>query len=126
MSGPYNLKYIHLFVTESSPGAYILSRNGRMADRVGRADHNLADNLHREAAEGKYRYFWFEYTPSAAEAHGLECTWYHRYHPTDNPEHPNADRKSTRLNSSHSQISYAVFCLKKKKKKTHEYKRRAY
>src|SRR5256886_10498541 len=26
-----------------------------------------------------------------------------------------ADRKSTRLNSSHSQISYAVFCLKKKK-----------
>src|SRR2546421_1418368 len=39
-----------------------------------------------------------------------------------------ADRKSTRLNSSHDQISYAVFCLKKKKKreidrekKHHEY-----
>src|SRR2546428_9790229 len=38
------------------------------------------------------------------------------------PLHPyeytdfNADRKSTRLNSSHDQISYAVFCLKKKKK----------
>src|SRR2546430_7913235 len=38
-------------------------------------------------------------------------------------QHPRAlegdavgDRKSTRLNSSHSQISYAVFCLKKKKK----------
>src|SRR2546430_11035623 len=30
------------------------------------------------------------------------------------------DRKSTRLNSSHSQISYAVFCLKKKKK--HHYR----
>src|SRR2546430_12082626 len=29
------------------------------------------------------------------------------------------DRKSTRLNSSHSQISYAVFCLKKKKSNTH-------
>src|SRR5258708_28234674 len=29
-----------------------------------------------------------------------------------------ADRKSTRLNSSHQIISYAVFCLKKKKKKT--------
>src|SRR2546427_6601330 len=28
---------------------------------------------------------------------------------------PRPDRKSTRLNSSHSQISYAVFCLKKKK-----------
>src|SRR5688572_32611402 len=34
------------------------------------------------------------------------------------PENSSAlDRKSTRLNSSHSQISYAVFCLKKKKKK---------
>src|SRR2546430_6997396 len=38
------------------------------------------------------------------------------------PHHPGEergrrrDRKSTRLNSSHSQISYAVFCLKKKKK----------
>src|SRR2546430_13479067 len=31
---------------------------------------------------------------------------------------PRRDRKSTRLNSSHSQISYAVFCLKKKKKNT--------
>src|SRR2546430_2964170 len=30
--------------------------------------------------------------------------------------HKRLDRKSTRLNSSHSQISYAVFCLKKKKK----------
>src|SRR5947199_6999590 len=31
------------------------------------------------------------------------------------------DRKSTRLNSSHLGISYAVFCLKKKKKKKHTY-----
>src|SRR2546430_3669390 len=35
--------------------------------------------------------------------------------PPPSPGSP--DRKSTRLNSSHSQISYAVFCLKKKKKK---------
>src|SRR5439155_20105215 len=42
----------------------------------------------------------------------------------DNPQHLNdiiisveKDRKSTRLNSSHVAISYAVFCLKKKKKK---------
>src|SRR5689334_23838045 len=36
---------------------------------------------------------------------------------------PDLDRKSTRLNSSHSSISYAVFCLKKKKKqkKNHMY-----
>src|SRR2546430_13416485 len=31
--------------------------------------------------------------------------------------HRQQDRKSTRLNSSHSQISYAVFCLKKKKER---------
>src|SRR2546430_13597457 len=41
--------------------------------------------------------------------------------PAVDPDHPavaveEGDRKSTRLNSSHSQISYAVFCLKKKKK----------
>src|SRR5206468_9410344 len=34
------------------------------------------------------------------------------------------DRKSTRLNSSHDQISYAVFCLKKKKKKKKEVEKR--
>src|SRR5205085_11918152 len=53
-----------------------------------------------------------------------------RQHSCDDPalapaDHRNAgvlcgrDRKSTRLNSSHSQISYAVFCLKKKNKKKH-------
>src|SRR3712207_7039576 len=32
-----------------------------------------------------------------------------------------ADRKSTRLNSSHANISYAVFCLKKKKRRLHQH-----
>src|SRR5258708_29515199 len=36
--------------------------------------------------------------------------------PTDCVQSGSADRKSTRLNSSHQIISYAVFCLKKKKK----------
>src|SRR5688572_31840093 len=36
--------------------------------------------------------------------------------PRAQPEARDPDRKSTRLNFSHSQISYAVFCLKKKKK----------
>src|SRR5206468_10428536 len=36
------------------------------------------------------------------------------------PRHGARDRKSTRLNSSHDQISYAVFCLKKKKKNTYK------
>src|SRR3712207_7380600 len=44
----------------------------------------------------------------------------HRVHVTGGAgnglgDHPAADRKSTRLNSSHANISYAVFCLKKKK-----------
>src|SRR2546427_6884755 len=57
---------------------------------------------------------------------GFESAWVpgHRYGCALNfyPGHAplraiaaNGDRKSTRLNSSHSQISYAVFCLKKKK-----------
>src|SRR5688572_395503 len=41
--------------------------------------------------------------------------------PSHLPDLPK-DRKSTRLNSSHSQISYAVFCLKKKKQKKHNQK----
>src|SRR5438270_9152521 len=45
-------------------------------------------------------------TPFMAEFHGRQ----------------GRDRKSTRLNSSHSQISYAVFCLKKKKKNSEQVK----
>src|SRR2546427_4452019 len=40
-----------------------------------------------------------------------------KFHFECSREATSEDRKSTRLNSSHSQISYAVFCLKKKKKK---------
>src|SRR2546427_4935254 len=40
----------------------------------------------------------------------------HHAHGFVRPRHVHGDRKSTRLNSSHSQISYAVFCLKKKKR----------
>src|SRR5688572_31136700 len=49
-----------------------------------------------------------------------------RAHQAEDPAHSRRaqrlDRKSTRLNSSHSQISYAVFCLKKKKKKKKKHK----
>src|SRR2546427_8803992 len=48
--------------------------------------------------------------PSAGDGEGI--AWLRR------------DRKSTRLNSSHSQISYAVFCLKKKKETQDESERR--
>src|SRR2546430_6836316 len=55
---------------------------------------------------------------------GNDCPWVRRAPPVvlEQPLNPGVeyvqDRKSTRLNSSHSQISYAVFCLKKKKKTT--------
>src|SRR6266478_7889452 len=48
------------------------------------------------------------------------ATWRRRLRGRNEQSRPGRDcqdRKSTRLNSSHSQISYAVFCLKKKKKK---------
>src|SRR5712692_773247 len=55
-----------------------------------------------------YRYVW----DGRVQAAGMNP---YRYFPAD--EHlQGLDRKSTRLNSSHSSISYAVFCLKKKKK----------
>src|SRR5438445_3634069 len=40
-----------------------------------------------------------------------------RYFNTTTDDRKRIDRKSTRLNSSHANISYAVFCLKKKKKR---------
>src|SRR2546430_9213297 len=50
--------------------------------------------------------------PSSASRADFEGT----LHPAEKiPVTTDSDRKSTRLNSSHSQISYAVFCLKKKK-----------
>src|SRR2546430_3415700 len=48
--------------------------------------------------------------------YGAEIDWHlDRVHGKRAP----LDRKSTRLNSSHSQISYAVFCLKKKQQSVH-------
>src|SRR5438034_6004750 len=46
------------------------------------------------------------------DAQGVARGW------TEKMRHALRDRKSTRLNSSHTVISYAVFCLKKKKKKS--------
>src|SRR5206468_11622427 len=61
------------------------------------SEHRLRTRTHR------ILHFWRHWDEKAS----VRCS-----------SHPNAskrDRKSTRLNSSHDQISYAVFCLKKKK-----------
>src|SRR2546428_1332934 len=50
----------------------------------------------------------------AAGAVGLLTVFLTSLKPASSTTAPAADRKSTRLNSSHDQISYAVFCLKKK------------
>src|SRR2546426_9149202 len=59
---------------------------------------------------------WARY-PSRRTWHigSRSCGWIRRWQ--------REDRKSTRLNSSHLVISYAVFCLKKKKNKKNEYER---
>src|SRR5688572_31814133 len=65
-----------------------------------------------------FRSFWSQRGGLHRLSHG------HRAHPHVGARVgvPRAeDRKSTRLNSSHSQISYAVFCLKKKKKNNEPY-----
>src|SRR5206468_7132533 len=46
----------------------------------------------------------------------FDSTWFKNQPLTWNAALERADRKSTRLNSSHDQISYAVFCLKKKRR----------
>src|SRR5206468_7401244 len=63
----------------------------------------------------------FPYTTLFRSSHSggySECVrWPREFVPKGREPGANSDRKSTRLNSSHDQISYAVFCLKKKKKK---------
>src|SRR5688572_32209982 len=79
-----------------------LFRSQLEAERVDGADGDLAETIAK-------------LQPAASIEHGLL-----RRLPqlaNDSLAHLRGDRKSTRLNSSHSQISYAVFCLKKKTRK---------
>src|SRR2546427_9313327 len=56
-------------------------------------------------------------SPGQQRPHARQEQQKHGDWDVDAVEKRRTDRKSTRLNSSHSQISYAVFCLKKKKNK---------
>src|SRR3712207_7382458 len=58
----------------------------------------------------------FDADPYMAVVDGRIVWIWDAYTSTD--QYPYSDRKSTRLNSSHANISYAVFCLKKKKNTT--------
>src|SRR5699024_12882033 len=57
---------------------------------------------------------------AAGEGRSLGVRWLDRQPPADRRRAHGPDRKSTRLNSSHVSISYAVFCLKKKKHRKKE------
>src|SRR5688572_32164868 len=74
-----------------------LFRSERGAHEGGHQPVSIALGFVRQLTGGSLRGGWRQHDGDRAGAAG--------------------DRKSTRLNSSHSQISYAVFCLKKKKKK---------
>jgi hypothetical protein len=88
MSGPFRIRYLHLFVKERSAGAFILSRNGRSADFVGGSGEDVADAIQQFAGRSDYRYFWFAYASTVNEVAQIGHAWFHRYHPTDNSSPP--------------------------------------
>src|SRR3712207_8479760 len=59
------------------------------------------------------------YSASPPSASSIRSSWLYFATRSDRDGAPVLDRKSTRLNSSHANISYAVFCLKKKNKHIH-------
>src|SRR5438132_3420298 len=84
------------------------------------AHHSITPLLHWLGLSNRRLRFWF--------FHDRCADWFALFHKFDlavrgesrsrwDQVTHNQDRKSTRLNSSHTVISYAVFCLKKKKKK---------
>lgn len=90
LSGPFFVSGLQRMPLLRSPGAYVLSRDGRTAHYVGRADADLAGRLGNSSTQGNYSHFWYEYASSAAAAYTLECRYYHDFKPTDNLIHPAA------------------------------------
>src|SRR2546422_8655463 len=86
--------------------------------------------FHSHRPPSRYSFFFFNdtatteiYTLSLHDALPISWSWVTKTLVTwisscKRRSHSRRDRKSTRLNSSHGYISYAVFCLKKKKKQT--------
>src|SRR2546427_7932508 len=95
------LVLIFFFNDTATTEIYTLSLHDALPILALREGARLAD--HRRGADGDGQVAMRD--GAGAQGHGLV-------------EH-DGDRKSTRLNSSHSQISYAVFCLKKKKDNRH-------
>src|SRR5260221_5212383 len=99
---------------------------GRLLADDARPDHAADQRLWpairvRQGSAGQQRP-QFPERPVRAHEYSLPPAGHHvgcdAVHPDSDSERERGDRKSTRLNSSHTVISYAVFCLKKKKKYT--------
>src|SRR5947199_3028226 len=86
-----------LSLHDALPILVIIAEDSRFRSHVGIDPAEVADALGVDGAHG----FWS----------AIRAAWRHR----DRLRGASTDRKSTRLNSSHLGISYAVFCLKKKK-----------
>src|SRR5690606_40382393 len=106
-------------LSRSSPCPPCCSSSSFSASRDHRALHSFptrrSSDLHgpERQVEGHE-----ERLGQADQERGVERS-HERSHASDDHHHEDdRDRKSTRLNSSHVKISYAVFCLKKKKKAT--------
>src|SRR3712207_8626532 len=82
-----------------------LFRSERRQQRAGASPGSLLQSVHHSLYDALSHDRSRSHEPAAESG-----VWRHR--------HVHVDRKSTRLNSSHANISYAVFCLKKKKKNT--------
>ena len=57
MEGPFPLNSVNIHVTRTSPGAYVLSRDGKTAHYVGRSDTDLAQRIVSSARQSNYTHF---------------------------------------------------------------------
>src|SRR5690348_17866739 len=101
------MHYLKLAVTDTATtDLYTLSLHDALPIlRVEAVRHHADRNSAAVKVEGRGRIVELVHAIDAMLVNALRC-------------HQTEDRKSTRLNSSHPSISYAVFCLKKKKKNT--------
>ncbi len=88
MRGLCRVSDLPYYVVRGAIGVYILSRNGRSPDYVGRSDCDLADRIRRSASEGRYMHFWFQYESSPTNGYKSEGGLWHLLEANDNLNHP--------------------------------------
>ena len=90
MVGPFSVTQVDTVVIYTSPGAYILSRDGKHAHYVGRSDVDIRSRIKQSIQEQNCSFFWIEYTTSPRDAYRLECEWWHKFGtpPPGNVNHP--------------------------------------